>query len=102
MNNCETCKHWDTAADMQQLRHFMWNKLDDEQVAGGQDGDPTDEEVAEALKPWGECKAIVQKESTEFPAIAMLSDGSGFYASLSTLASFGCVLWEGKEVVESD
>lgn len=94
VGRCASCKHWDTAADQYHVKNWIEDNL--RQAREGQDDPwPSREEVDEAMKPWGECLAVVQKESAPEGAIAVLSDGSGYFAGLSTLASFGCVLWEG-------
>lgn len=68
---CSTCKHWDTAQE--------WN---------GYTGLPID--------GWGECVRILGPGSScNLPDTpAYLSDGSGYYASLTTRHDFGCLLYE--------
>lgn len=89
---CSGCEHWDTAAD---LYHF------ENEFISREDRDGTNEEdfvaaanrAKERLSLWGECRAIKQKESAADDAVAMLSDGSGYYAALATRGSFGCLLF---------
>lgn len=96
---CASCKFWDADAEMY---HFVneWESRETRLLRA----DSPDEEWAEAegrahrkVEFWGECRAIRQKENAPDDAIAMLSDGSGYYAGLATRGEFGCVLWEAKD-----
>ena len=97
---CGSCKHWDSATD---------SVADTYRTAIGKTiglEDAWDHENNDTLKPvmelWGECTKILQKENVEEGAIAMLSDGSGYWASLATKAEFGCALWEAKPLPTAD
>lgn len=79
---CSSCIHWDGTP---QPFKFVVD---------------TDDAPYEEPLPgeWGECARILHRKSgfdqTLKTEVAFLSDGSGYYASLSTRAEFGCVLWE--------
>lgn len=89
MTNCKSCKHWDKT---ERPPHFYENS-----------------EMIPVVGQWGTCERILRlsgdsygtpptlDEKTEDPAY--LSDGSGYFASLTTRSDFGCSLWEARHAV---
>lgn len=96
--NCATCKHWDKAAGQPEAP-IMEREPD-------RDGRPVYRQIGRGPVPgeWGTCERILRyggssygvppdmDERTDDPAY--LSDGSGYFASLTTRSDFGCTLHE--------
>lgn len=84
---CGSCRHWD-----QESRKVPTLYLDDE---------PYEEPIPGG---WGGCERIIHRrhETDEEGEVAFLSDGSGYYAALTTKAEFGCQLWEARKGAASD
>jgi hypothetical protein len=85
-HHCRDCRHWDSSWPDD------WSKphvdLEDEPWEQPLPGE------------WGSCQRIHHRTSNvEWSDVAFLSDGSGYYASLSTTADFGCSLWQPKDPI---
>lgn len=90
VGRCSGCKHWDTA--------FQGNYGEGPIVKRAPDYE--DEPL---LGRWGDCQRILHRQSQyasdwqpDAGDLAFLSDGSGYFASITTRAEFGCLLWEPK------
>lgn len=98
VERCSTCRHWDT--DMEDGQPVYYPKAEQEAHNYG---------VRVPLPgEWGDCQRIrhrADEYEDDQPGpddLAFLSDGSGYFASISTRAEFGCVLWEPKEPTTSE
>lgn len=85
-NRCGGCKHWDAATERERPVLMTEPDYDEKPLPG----------------TWGTCERIPHR-SSEYESdqpdnldLAFLSDGSGYFASITTRAEFGCVLWEAK------
>lgn len=91
MGECAGCRHWDKATSP---------------LAAGT-GSGESFKVVDVPGEWGTCERIIRRgeSSHNVPPMmdaydgnvdehAFLSDGSGYFASLTTRSDFGCSLWE--------
>lgn len=104
---CAECRFWDRvkpeeySAWQNHIEGEVSDEIEREHGRSPWGDDALEKKLEETVKErtvlWGECSRIKMKESSDKDDLAMLSDGSSYWAALATRGEFGCSLWEPTE-----
>ena len=93
MNNCKDCRFWNINGDEYQNFHYYDDNFYNESNAEPYPGAPVFTAKKRCLKILhANLKCNGEREHTNH--LAVMTDGSGYSASLFTEANFGCAMFE--------